>query len=745
MMFRAANQSGNVPPPHQTCHVVASMHDQTWNVEWGNLRPLYSNMGKWEPVYSFGGSCPAVQEQTISKFHDEELDSGEDDNEPSQISLCGEVDMLELPSIGSKDHATGECKRCAFFFKGRCRNGKECSHCHLPHDATRRKRNRRKAKGIDYTTVQVEDNDDYEGDLDDDVVIDPAVPKARVALAGTPVHLPTKACCQGFDSMLVFGSVTPELHPQMTSVVVSSGQKYDDDHEEAFNAPTVAFSSLWGKADQSMSKGHVEFLNPGEQSAPCNNDAVDLAEMEAEAARLEQEALTAEQEASRLLQEAVAAEERSIEKRGESTPLVSFSGYYQDHILPSCGDKYWASLYMSFQGAAHMPVSEAKEEMAVPMQKDRYKAEEAETTASSEENNSDAGAIGQDSSSNYSDKADHLSSDSESTSPHGSLHLAAISEELSTQRQERRYRKQSKQVYDAARSPKRSPLWPSCIPKVGPADSPVTKAMLPYEEEPEKEASPTREPAAPGSDGQKKTSWAAQARRRRQCESENPEITVERKLRSILNKLTDANFETLYKQIVGCGICSATQLEVLIMEIFEKATAQHGFLPMYVELCARLNSHFQKEPIEGADFRKVLVGACQRTFEKTLRLQPEVDKNLSYEDRYEIELKFKTRMLGNLRFIGELLVQKLLAGKVLLAVSEELLSVGDGASIEAAATLLTVAGPAFDRKSWTFLPRLHAIFSMLRCMSKDPAIPMRVRCILKDLLDLRDAGWQKNK
>jgi len=120
-----------------------------------------------------------------------------------------------------------------------------------------------------------------------------------------------------------------------------------------------------------------------------------------------------------------------------------------------------------------------------------------------------------------------------------------------------------------------------------------------------------------------------------------------------------------------------------------------------------------------------------------------VDANLSYEDRYEVELKFKTRMLGNLRFVGELLVRKLLAGKILLAVSEELLSKGDSSFIEAAATLLTVAGPAFDRKSWVFLPRLHAIFTMMRCMSKDKAIPMRVRCILKDLIDLREAGWQK--
>jgi len=305
----------------------------------------------------------------------------------------------------------------------------------------------------------------------------------------------------------------------------------------------------------------------------------------------------------------------------------------------------------------------------------------------------------------------------------------------------------------------RSPLWPSCSPATEAADSEVTKAALLCAGEPKKEKPPwaalararrqaaevATKVAAGASEVERKTSWMAQSRIRQQAAAEDPEVAVVRQARGILNKLTHTNFEALYQQLLGCGIRSTTQLEALIMEIFEKATTQHGFLPMYVKLCDQLNGHFEEHPIEGANFRKVLVGACQRTFEKTLRFQPEVDKDLSYEDRYEIELKFKTRMLGNLRFVGELLVRKLLAGKVLLAVSEELLSVGDGASIEAAATLLKVAGPAFDRKSWVFLPRLHAIFSMLRCISKDKAVPMRVRCILKDLLELRDAGWQQQK
>jgi hypothetical protein len=165
---------------------------------------------------------------------------------------------------------------------------------------------------------------------------------------------------------------------------------------------------------------------------------------------------------------------------------------------------------------------------------------------------------------------------------------------------------------------------------------------------------------------------------------------------------------------------------------------------MYVDLCVRLDAHFRSKPIEGADFRKVLVGECQRTFERNLQV-PTFDGILDPEERYEAEVKFKTRMLGNLRFVGELLVKKLLAGKVLLAVAEELLAIGSAEGIEAAATLLTVAGPAFDRSSWTFVPRLHAIFALLRPLSQDPMIPARVRCILKDLLELRSRGWTEKR
>ncbi|CAK9030643.1 Hypothetical protein SCF082_LOCUS19288, partial [Durusdinium trenchii] len=45
----------------------------------------------------------------------------------------GEVSVEpELPSVGSKLHAAGQCKPCAWFWKADgCRNGASCGHCHM--------------------------------------------------------------------------------------------------------------------------------------------------------------------------------------------------------------------------------------------------------------------------------------------------------------------------------------------------------------------------------------------------------------------------------------------------------------------------------------------------------------------------------------------------------------------------------------------------------------------------------------
>jgi len=50
-----------------------------------------------------------------------------------------------FPSAGSRGHHLGQCKPCAFVFKGGCSNGADCRFCHLclPGEKKRRKKERK--------------------------------------------------------------------------------------------------------------------------------------------------------------------------------------------------------------------------------------------------------------------------------------------------------------------------------------------------------------------------------------------------------------------------------------------------------------------------------------------------------------------------------------------------------------------------------------------------------------------------
>jgi len=74
--------------------------------------------------------------------------SGSDESLAAEADVMA-VDLSALPSIGSVAHATGDCKRCNFFVKGRCQSGKDCTFCHFTHEkcklSRQEKRERRAA------------------------------------------------------------------------------------------------------------------------------------------------------------------------------------------------------------------------------------------------------------------------------------------------------------------------------------------------------------------------------------------------------------------------------------------------------------------------------------------------------------------------------------------------------------------------------------------------------------------------
>jgi hypothetical protein len=213
--------------------------------------------------------------------------------------------------------------------------------------------------------------------------------------------------------------------------------------------------------------------------------------------------------------------------------------------------------------------------------------------------------------------------------------------------------------------------------------------------------------------------------------------------RSLLNKLTADRFESLCTKILSLPLSTPEHLAIVASEIFAKATSQECFRSLYTELCMRLDTHLapQSSGIGGKAFRKALVNECQATFERNLK-PPDANlfTNLSEEECFEVEMKLKTRRLGNMRFIGDLLVNRLLAPKLLPPIVHELLDGGEDA-LESLIALINVVAPEFEKKQSIYQAPVLDALQVLRRKLKQKSVCSRICFQITDLFDAKERGW----
>jgi len=218
----------------------------------------------------------------------------------------------------------------------------------------------------------------------------------------------------------------------------------------------------------------------------------------------------------------------------------------------------------------------------------------------------------------------------------------------------------------------------------------------------------------------------------------------EREVKSILNKLTRERFDTLYSKLLSCCAGAAARdevIDVVAREVFAKATTQHNYIDLYADVCSKLNADLVGGSVE-VNFKRSLLDQCQRSFH--LHLQPpRIDQCLDYEEQYEELVKYKTKMLGNVRLIGNLLRLRMLSPKIIFFCTDELLGIGSNEALETLCAFLDTLGAAFDTPEWPGRPRLEEVFTRAQNFAEDPQRSARIRCLLKDLLDKRRNGWRQ--
>eukprot|EP00443_Scrippsiella_acuminata_P008002 CAMPEP_0115188516 /NCGR_PEP_ID=MMETSP0270-20121206/11050_1 /TAXON_ID=71861 /ORGANISM="Scrippsiella trochoidea, Strain CCMP3099" /LENGTH=492 /DNA_ID=CAMNT_0002601699 /DNA_START=10 /DNA_END=1486 /DNA_ORIENTATION=- len=247
-------------------------------------------------------------------------------------------------------------------------------------------------------------------------------------------------------------------------------------------------------------------------------------------------------------------------------------------------------------------------------------------------------------------------------------------------------------VRDAANFPD---LVPSASPTAKAAPSPSSASSSPC-------SSPCSSPS----------SWAAQRHAAKAVQrgeagaGEADDAKIVRTARSILNKLTVEKFDSLYEQLATSGIRTMSHIQCLMQEVFEKATVQHHFIPMYADLCMRLEA------------------------------DPRIDE--------EAKLVRKQRALGNVKFVGQLVARGMLSSRLLVHCAGDLLRAraSCGEALESLAAFLTVAAPTFDlAREYPYRAQLDSIFQQVSELTKDKSVAPRERFLLRDVLELRDAGW----
>jgi MIF4G domain len=125
---------------------------------------------------------------------------------------------------------------------------------------------------------------------------------------------------------------------------------------------------------------------------------------------------------------------------------------------------------------------------------------------------------------------------------------------------------------------------------------------------------------------------------------------------------------------------SDENLQIIVETIFRKAQNEKEYCTFYGDLCERIiklelnlkNMKANKKNMKNCQFRKLLLKNCKASFDQFFT--EETKKLLESKDEENL-LKFKARLFGNIKFVGELFRRGILQESIILSVFDMLLAV----------------------------------------------------------------------
>jgi len=260
--------------------------------------------------------------------------------------------------------------------------------------------------------------------------------------------------------------------------------------------------------------------------------------------------------------------------------------------------------------------------------------------------------------------------------------------------------------------------------------------------------------------------------RKVQPDADSPEM-VDRKVKSLLNRLTMERFDSISDQIILWANKSVNEkdgrtLIQVIRLVFEKATDEAAWSEMYARLCRKMMEQISPDvqddgiknqegkPIAGGQlFRKYLLNRCQEDFERgwfakeataaaaaAKASDDQATKNANekkgteeaelYSDEYYAAQKAKRQGLGLIKFIGELFKLQMLTERIMHECVKKLLGNVENPEeeeIESLCQLLKTVGQLLDTQK----ARAHmdVYFTRMKELGKSTNVSSRVQFILQ--------------
>ena len=235
---------------------------------------------------------------------------------------------------------------------------------------------------------------------------------------------------------------------------------------------------------------------------------------------------------------------------------------------------------------------------------------------------------------------------------------------------------------------------------------------------------------------------------------------VMKEIRAILNKLTLTNFDKLSDDVVAIELTDPEELKSMVAIIFDKALEEAHFCNMYARLCNKIKDLLpkfpepdqpgdpgpepgqEKQPKRELSFKRCLLNKCQEEFERADRYEEIAVEGEDAAQTAAKSRKVRIRMLGNIKFIGELFAQKILNEKIMHECVKRLLASTDEDTIECLCKLMATIGKLLDHPKAKhymdyYFDQMASTAEVVGKMQNGN----RLKFMLRDTIDLRKNSW----